>query len=63
MTDRKGSYGRELAVNDPADPGAEGDDVRDFWRLLKTLLAKHGLRVAVEKQLQTGCSFGFPRGR
>ncbi len=59
MTDRKG---RELAEDDPARPGAEGDDALDFRRLLETLLAKYGLRVAEARQLQHALQLRLSEG-
>jgi hypothetical protein len=54
MRGRKQSRGRELAINDPARPSAEGDDELDFRRLLEALLARYGLHVAEERPLEHG---------
>lgn len=54
MRGRKQSRGRELAINNPARPSAEGDDALDFRRLLEALLAKYDLHVAVERPIEHG---------
>jgi hypothetical protein len=54
MTGRKQSGGRELAIRDPARPGAEGDNTRGLRRLLEMLLTKYALHVAEEKPLEHG---------
>ncbi len=59
MTDRRG---RELAEDDPARRGAEGDNTLDFRRLLETLLAKHRLRVVEVRQLQHALQLRLSKG-
>jgi hypothetical protein len=60
---RKQSRGRELAINNPARPSAEGDDALDFRRLLEALLAKYDLHVAVERPIEHGVQVRTCEGR
>ncbi len=52
MTDRKQSRGRELAINDPARPGAEGNGALDLRPRLEALFAKYEMHVAEAKRLE-----------
>jgi hypothetical protein len=57
MKGREHSHGRKLVINDPACPGAGGDDALELRPILHALFAKHGLHVTKVKQLEHGWQY------